>query len=167
MQTYVISLLVENQPGVLARIAGMFTRRNMNIASLNVSPCEQKGRSRMTLTFKGDDRSLETTLKQLNRLVEVVKVRNLTPEKTIYRDLCLFKVNVPDASTREEVIKLAETAGGRIAGVGTDHLILERVGNPTKIEHFISLFSDFEIEELVRSGVIALSFGNRIEKKEV
>ncbi len=166
MQDYIISMLVENQPGVLARIAGMFTRRDMNITSLTVSPCEKEGKSRMTLTFRGDERGLESTLKQLNRLIEVVKVRNLSFERAVYRDLCLVKVATADASVRQEVIGLAEAAGGKAVGVGVDHLILERVGSPTKIDNFISIFDKFEAEELVRSGVIALSFEDESDERK-
>jgi acetolactate synthase-1/3 small subunit len=156
MQTHIISLLVEDHPGVLTRMSGMFTMRGINITSLTVSPCEKGGLSRMTVAIDGSESELEKVRKQLSNLIEVVKVVDLKEDKAIVRDLCLIKVHVKDSTARSEVMQLAETYGAKIADATLDSVIIELTEEPKTIDRFVELMKHFGIKQLFRTGVTAI-----------
>jgi len=159
MQTYIISLLVEDHPGVLTRMSGMFTMRGINITSLTVSPCEKEGLSRMTVAIDGSERELEQVRKQLSNLIEVVKVVDLKEDEAIIRDLCLMKVHVKDSNARSELMQLAESYGAKIADATLDSVVLELTEEPKKIDRFVELMKHFGIKQLFRTGVTAIGTG--------
>lgn len=152
---HIISVLVENQPGVLARVIGLISGRGFNIDSLNVAPTQDVSLSRITMTVPGDDRVLEQITKQLNKLVDVVKVFDLTGEPYVERELALVKVNAT-AKTRAAVVELASLFGGRIVSVRHKVLIIQLVGTPEDADNFIDLLRPHGIIEVSRTGVIAL-----------
>jgi len=156
MQTRVISLLVEDNPGVLTRMSGMFTMRGINISSLTVSPCEKPGLSRMTVTIEGSESELENVRKQLSNLIEVIKVVDLKENESIIRDLCLMKVHTKNVEARTEVMQLAESYGAKIADASLNSMILELADEPERIERFIELMKHFGIKQLFRTGITAI-----------
>jgi len=157
MQTRVISLLVEDNPGVLTRMSGMFTMRGINISSLTVSPCEKPGLSRMTVTIEASESELEKVRKQLSNLIEVIKVVDLKERDAIIRDLCLMKVHTKDVEARTEVMQLAESYGAKIADASLDSLILELADEPERIDRLIELMKHFGIKQLFRTGITAIA----------
>ncbi len=156
MQTHIISLLVEDNPGVLTRLSGMFTMRGINISSLTVSPCEKSGLSRMTVTIKGSEAELEKVRKQLSNLIEVIKVVDLKDNEAVIRDLCLVKVHTRDAEARTEVMQLSESYGARIVDASLESVILELADEPERIERFVELMKHFGIKQLFRTGITAI-----------
>ncbi|ADP76857.1 acetolactate synthase, small subunit [Methanothermus fervidus DSM 2088] len=161
MRTHTISALVEHKPGVLQRISGLFTRRGYNIESITVGESENPELARMTIIVKGDEKVLEQITKQLNKLVDVIKVRDLDPKTTVMRELCLIKVHAPDESSRSEVIQYANIFRGRIVDVSPETLTVEVTGDPEKINALISLLESFGIKELARTGPTAISRGKK------
>ena len=155
---HTISALVENKPGVLARCASLFARRGFNIDSLAVSETEKAAVSRMTLTVTGDDRVLEQICRQLEKLVDVIKVLDHTQDLTIERELCMVKVKVT-RRTRYEVIQIANIFRGEVVDVGNGTLIIELTGDAEKIDAFVRLMAEHGIDELVRTGKIVLVRG--------
>jgi len=158
-KTIVIAALVENKPGVLHSVANMFRRRDFNIESITVGHTEQKGLSRMTRSVSGDDKTMEQVVKQMNKLIDVVKVASLEPENIVTRELALVKVNAADSKTRSDVINCVEVFRGRVVDVSTDTLTIEITGTSDKIEAFLNLMKTYGIVELARTGVTALSRG--------
>jgi acetolactate synthase-1/3 small subunit len=152
---HVLSALVQNQPGVLAHISGMLASRGFNIDSLAVGETEDPHLSRITFVVMGDDRILEQVRKQLEKVVTVVRVIDISREAYVERDLMLIKVDAP-TSRRAEILSLVQVFRGRIVDVGTDQLMVEISGQETKIEAFIELMRPFGIVELARTGRIAL-----------
>jgi len=159
MQTHIISLLVEDNPGVLTRMSGMFTQRGINITSLTVSPCEKEGLSRMTVAIKGSESELEMVRKQLSNLIEVVKVVDLKGEEAFIRDLCLLKVHAKDSEARLEVMQLAESYGAKMVDATLDSVTLELTEEPKKIDRFVDLMRHFGVKQLFRTGVTAIGVG--------
>jgi len=157
MQTRVISLLVEDNPGVLTRMSGMFTMRGINISSLTVSPCEKPGLSRMTVTIEASESELEKVRKQLSNLIEVIKVVDLKEHDAIIRDLCLMKVHTKNVEARTEVMQLAGSYGAKIADASFNSIILELTDEPERIERFIELMKHFGIKQLFRTGITAIA----------
>jgi acetolactate synthase-1/3 small subunit len=157
----VIAALVENKPGVLHSIANMFRRRDFNIESITVGPTEQHDLSRMTITVNGDEKTLEQVVKQMNKLVDVVKVSRLEPENIVTRELALIKVNIPDNKSRSDVINCVEVFRGRVVDVSPESLTIEITGTPDKIDAFLNLMKTYGIMELARTGLTALSRGIR------
>jgi acetolactate synthase-1/3 small subunit len=155
----VIAALVENKPGVLHSVANMFRRRDFNIESITVGPTEQHDLSRMTITVNGDEKTLEQVVKQMNKLVDVVKVSRLEPENIVTRELALIKVNIPDNKSRSDVINCVEVFRGRVVDVSTESLTMEITGTPDKIDAFLNLMRTYGIMELARTGLTALSRG--------
>lgn len=154
-----LSVLVQNNPGVLARIAGLFARRGYNIQSLSVGPTEQDGYSRMTIVaLTPDEAAAEQITKQLHKLVEVIKIIEMEKGKTVRRELVLVKVRA-DASNRVEVISLAETFRGKVIDVAADSVTIEVTGKYGKIQAFLEMVAPYGIKELVQSGCVALSRG--------
>src|SRR4030043_362779 len=160
-KTTVISALVENKPGVLHSVANMFRRRDFNIESITVGHTEQKGLSRMTITVNGDDKTLEQIVKQMTKLIDVVKVASLEPENIVTRELALIKINATDAKTRSDIINCVEVFRGHVIDVSPDTLTIEITGTPDKIEAFLNLMKTYGIMELARTGLTALSRGTR------
>lgn len=158
---HVLSALVQNQPGVLAHISGMLASRAFNIDSLAVGETEDANLSRMTFVVKGDDAVLEQVRKQLDKIVTVVKVHDISSEDYVERDLMLIKVKAA-ATKRVEISLLVEMFRGRIVDIGIDTMMIEMSGREEKIEAFIDLMRPYEIVELARSGRIALVRGARI-----
>ena len=160
---HTISVLVENKPGVLARVANMFASRGFNIESLAVGETEDATVSRMTIVSSGDDREIEQITKQLNRLVDVIKVNDLTSEKFVERELALIRVSA-DGETRSRLIELVDVFRAKIVDVAPKALTVEMTGDTGKIEAFLELVRTFGIREMVRTGKVALPRGPR-EKK--
>jgi acetolactate synthase-1/3 small subunit len=158
-KTTVIAALVENKPGVLHSVANMFRRRDFNIESITVGGTEQKDLSRMTITVKGDEKTLEQVVKQMSKLIDVVKVSRLEPENIVTRELALIKVNVPDTRNRSDVINCVEVFRGRVVDVAPEALTIEITGTPDKIDAFLNLMKTYGIMELARTGLTALSRG--------
>ncbi len=158
-KTKVIAALVENKPGVLHSISNMFRRRNFNIESITVGPTEQEDLSRMTITVNGDEKTLEQVVKQMSKLIDVVKVSRLEPENIVTRELALIKVNIPDNKSRSDVINCVEVFRGRVVDVSPASLTMEITGTPDKIDAFLNLMKTYGIMELARTGLTALSRG--------
>ncbi len=153
---HTISVLVEDEAGVLTRIAGLFARRGFNIESLAVGRAEQGGVSRITMIVPGDDRVIEQLTKQLYRLVNVLKVQDITEIPCVERELMLLKVNAT-SSTRSEIIELAQIFRARVVDVAEDSLILEVVGDPGKMVAIAQVLQRFGLREIARTGKIALT----------
>ncbi len=158
-QTKVISVLVENKPGVLHGVANLFRRRNFNIESIPVGLSENIDTSRMTITVKGDEKTLEQVVKQLAKLIDVLKVEELEPGHFVMRELALIKVNVPTTKDRSDIINCVEVFRGRIIDVSTDSLTVEITGTPDKLDAFLKLMQTNGIIELARTGITALARG--------
>jgi acetolactate synthase-1/3 small subunit len=157
----VIAALVENKPGVLHSVSNMFRRRGFNIESITVGRTEQEDLSRMTITVKGDEKTLEQIVKQMNKLIDVVKVSQLEPENIVTRELALIKVNVPDNKSRSDVINCVDVFRGRVVDVSPEALTIEITGTPDKIDAFLNLMRTYGIMELARTGLTALARGVR------
>jgi len=156
--THTVSLLVENKPGVLYRVSGLFSRRHYNIASLTVGPTEVEGYSRITIVVRLGSKSVEQVVRQVQKLVPVVEVRELKPEDLIERELMLVKINTPE-SNYAELRSLAETYEATIVDVSPDALVIEASGPAGKLDALEERLRRFGIQELCRSGRIALERG--------
>jgi acetolactate synthase-1/3 small subunit len=161
---HVLSALVQNVPGVLAHISGMLASRGYNIDSLAVGETETPHLSRMTFVVVGDDRVLEQVRKQLEKIVTVVQVDDISSQNHVERDLMLLKVKAPAGGKRTEVCELAEIFRGRIVDVGNDEVMIEISGRESKIEAFIERMRPYGITELVRTGRIAMVRSARAEE---
>ena len=160
MSKHTLSVLVENKPGVLARIAGLFSRRGFNIESLAVGPTEHPEVSRMTIVVNVEESPLEQVTKQLNKLVNVLKVVELDPESSVQRELLLVKVRC-DAATRPQVAAAVELFRARVVDVSVDSLVVEAIGRPDKNEALLRALEPFGIREIVQSGVVGVGRGTR------
>jgi acetolactate synthase-1/3 small subunit len=158
---HIISILVENEFGVLARISGMFSARGFNIENLSVNETLEPTVSRITLQTSGDDRVLEQIIKQLNKLVPVIKVVDLRDAPHVERELALVKVRA-DAATRNEVMTIADIFRAKIVDVASDTLIIEITGDDDKINALVTLLSPIGIKEIARTGKTALFRGDRL-----
>ena len=150
-----ISVLVEDEAGVLTRIAGLFARRGFNIESLAVGPAEQTGVSRITMVVPGDEKVVEQLIKQLYKLISVLKVQDISQQPCVERELMLIKVNAT-ASNRNEVIQVAQIFRARVVDLSEEALTIEVVGDPGKIVAIIQMLNKFGIREIARTGKIAL-----------
>jgi acetolactate synthase-1/3 small subunit len=157
---HTLSVLVENRPGVLARVAGMFSRRGYNIDSLAVGPTEDPRISRMTIVVGTETPQLEQVVKQLNKLIHVLKILELDPVASVERELQLVKVSA-DATTRSQIIELAGVFRAKIVDVDHDSLTIEASGAPDKLEAMVDLLEPYGIRELVRTGTVSLARGGR------
>ena len=155
---HLLSLLVENRPGVLARIAGLFSRRGFNIDTLAVGPTEDPDISRVTLTVDGAVHPIDQVTKQLHKLVNVIKIRDLEPADTVARELALFKISA-DGASRGEVMQMVEIFRGKIIDVSKRSVIIEVTGSFDKIEAFERMVRPFGLIEMARTGEIAISRG--------
>jgi acetolactate synthase I/III small subunit len=159
-KTKVISVLVENKPGVLHMIANLFRRRNFNIESITVGPTEQKDIARMTITVNEDEKTVvDQVIKQVAKQIDVLKVGELEQGNFVMRELALVKVKVKDSKERSDIINFVEVFRGRIIDVSTDSITVEITGAPDKIDAFLNLMKTFGIIELARTGITALARG--------
>jgi acetolactate synthase-1/3 small subunit len=157
---HTLSVLVENKPGVLARCAGLFSRRGFNIESLAVGPTEVEDVSRMTIVVDAEEHALEQVTKQLNKLIHVLKIVELEHDAAVERELQLVKVAASGA-TRSEIIEIADVFRSKIVDVDVDAITIEATGSPEKLAAMVRLLTPYGIRELVRSGMIAVGRGNR------
>ena len=155
---HTISVLVENKFGVLSRIAGLFSGRGFNIESLSVAESLDPNVSRMTIVTRGDDRVIEQVTKQLNKLVDVIKVIDHTEEKFVGRELALIKINA-EPQLREEILRIAEIFRGKVVDVSSKTYTVEVTGDEEKVEAFIEMLKPLGIKEIARTGRIAMSRG--------
>ncbi|MBA3524680.1 MAG: acetolactate synthase small subunit [Geodermatophilaceae bacterium] len=160
MGTHTLSVLVENKPGVLARVASLFSRRGFNIDSLAVGPTENSQISRMTIVVSVEELPLEQVTKQLNKLINVIKIVELAPETSVQRELLMVKVRV-DATTRTQVLETAELFRAKVVDVAAESLTLEATGTRDKLAALIRLLEPVGIRELVQSGAVAVGRGPR------
>ncbi len=155
---HIVSILVENKPGVLTRITGLFARRGFNIDTLAVGPTEDERISRITLTLDGAVHPIDQVTKQLHKLVNVLKIRDLEPEETLARELALFKVSA-DGTARAEVMQICEIFRAKIVDVTKRSVVVEVTGTFDKIDAFEQLVRPFGLIEMARTGEIAISRG--------
>jgi acetolactate synthase-1/3 small subunit len=152
---------VENKPGVLFRAANMFRRRGFNIDSISVGEIERKDLSRMTITIHGDEDVAEQIVKQVSKLIDVIKVQVLDQEETVQRELALIKIQVSDSRALSELTNYSEIFRNRIIDISRDSLMVEVTGTPDKIDAFIELVSGYGIKEMARTGITALQRGGK------
>ena len=157
---HTLSVLVEDKPGVLARIAGLFSRRSFNIDSLAVGPTEHPEISRMTIVVNVEDTPLEQVTKQLNKLVEVIKIVELEPGAAVQRELMLVKISA-SGETRGQVLEIVQIFKAKVIDVATDAVTVQIVGNADKLADFLRMVEPFGIRELVQSGMVAIGRGGR------
>ena len=160
MPTHTLSVLVEDKPGVLARVASLFSRRGYNIQSLAVGATEQKDMSRMTIVVSVEESPLEQITKQLNKLINVIKIVEQDEDNNVSRELALVKVRA-DATTRGQVIEAVNLFRAKVVDVSTESLTIEATGTPAKLEAFLRVLEPYGIRELAQSGVVSLSRGPR------
>jgi acetolactate synthase I/III small subunit len=160
MSTHTLSVLVENKPGVLVRIAGLFSRRGFNIDSLAVGPTEHQEISRMTIVVNCDEHPLEQVTKQLNKLVNVLKIVELEQGSAVQRELMLIKVRA-DSESRSKVLETVQLFRAKVIDVALDAVTVEATGNREKLDALIRVLEPFGIKELVQSGMVAVGRGGR------
>ena len=156
---HILSILVENKPGVLTRIAGLFARRGFNIDTLAVGPTDDPTLSRITLTLDGAMHPIDQVTKQLHKLVNVIKIRDLEPEETVARELALFKISCSDGDARAQVMQFTDIFRGKTVDVSKRSVTVEITGTDDKIEAFEEMVRPFGLIEMVRTGEIAVSRG--------
>ncbi len=154
---HVIAMLVEDQPGVLTRIAGMFARRGFNIDTITVGKTTKKGISKMVITVLGDDATLEQVEKQVNKLIDTIKVIEMPEDKSVIRELCLVKVSIANKKQKEEVLRYTKIYKTKIVDITQKYVTAELIGTPAKIDAFIDLMKQFGVKEVSRTGVTAVS----------
>ncbi len=160
MSKHTLSVLVENKPGVLARVAGLFSRRGFNIDSLAVGPTEHPEVSRMTIVVSVEGSPLEQVTKQLNKLIEVIKIVELDSSASVARELLLVKVKA-DNATRGQVLEIVQLFKAKVVDVATDAVTIQVVGNADKLGDFLRVVEPFGVRELVQSGMVAIGRGSR------
>ena len=157
----ILSVLLENEPGALSRVVGLFSQRGYNIETLNVAPTEDESLSRLTLTTRGDDLKIEQITKHLNKLIDVVKVVDLSEGAHVERDLLLVKVRAVGAQ-RDEVKRTTDIFRGPIVDVGPTTYVIQLTGPTEKLDSFVAALGEAEVMEVVRSGVAGMSRGDKI-----
>ncbi len=155
---HVISTLVEDKPGVLQKVAGLFNRRGFNIDSITVGVSEVEGLSRMVISVHADKKGLEQVTKQLNKLVDVIKIKDIT-NNAVKRELCLVKVNIPNEKARAEIMQYSNIFRAKIVDVTEETLMIELTGDAKKINAFISLVEGYGIKKISRTGLTAMARG--------
>ncbi|MEM2905965.1 MAG: acetolactate synthase small subunit [Candidatus Bathyarchaeia archaeon] len=158
-ESHVIAAIVEHKPGVLYRVSNMFRRRDFNIESISVGPTESPDLARMTIAVKGGEAQVEQAVKQLQKLIDVVKVSILPPNETVLRELALVKVHTADARARSDIVHYVDIFRGRVVDVAHDSMTTEITGSSDKIDAFIELMRSFGVREVARTGITALSRG--------
>jgi len=160
MSTHVLSLLVENKPGLLTRVAGLFARRGFNIESLAVGPSEVEGLSRITVVVDVEDLPLEQVTKQLNKLINVIKIVELDYEQSVQREHMLIKVRT-DNSTRSQVLEAVTLFRASVVDVATDALVVEVTGDSGKVSALLKVLEPYGIKEIAQSGLLAIGRGGK------
>lgn len=160
MSRHTISVLVENSPGVLARVASLFSRRGFNIESLAVGPTEDQEISRMTIVVNVEDNPLEQVTKQLNKLINVLKIVELEDSNSVQRELLLVKV-ASDGETRSQILETVQLFRAKVVDVTADAVVIEATGNSEKLDALLRVLEPFGIKELVQSGMVAISRGGK------
>lgn len=160
MSNHTLSVLVQNVPGVLARVSGLFSRRGFNIESLAVGPTENPEVSRMTIVVAVDEQPLEQVTKQLNKLVNVIKIVELDPDTAVRRELLLVKVRA-DATVRSQVLETVQMFRAKVVDVSPEALTIEATGNSDKIGALLRMLEPYGVRELVQSGMVAVGRGPR------
>ncbi len=158
-ETHILVALVEDRPGVMQRVSGLFRKRNFNIDSITVGNSEKEGISRITLTASGDERIIEQVIKQLSKLIEVIKVIKLSRENSVTRELALVKIKVKNETARADIVQYVNIFRGRIVDVKKDSIIVEITGDRAKVDAFIEITRPFGIMELAKTGVTAMTRG--------
>ena len=158
---HIVSVLVNNHPGVLSKVTSLITRRGFNIDGISAGNTKQSDMFRLTIVVKGDDRSIEQIQKQLYKIIDVVKVWTITPDSKLDREIGLIKIKIPQ-SLRNEILQMINVFKASIVDAGPDGFIVEITGTSEKIDSFLSLFEHHQIVEVARSGVVAM---NRWDKK--
>lgn len=164
MNRHVLSILTENQAGVLSRVTGLFSRRGYNIDSLSVGVTENENYSRITIVVVCDDLAIEQIIKQVQKIIDVVRVIELTSKRAVFRELALIKV-ASESNTRADIISIVDIFRANIIDVATNSLTIEITGDQDKIMAFTNLMEPFGIKEIVRTGTTALCRGNNAMKK--
>jgi len=159
-KSFLISTIVENKPGVLHKIANMFSRRGFNIESLSVGETVGQDLARMTIIIKGDEATAEQLIRQLGKLIDVINVTLLDPNRSVERELALIKLKLNTPEDRVTIMDYTNIFRGRIIDVATDSVVVEITGTPNKMNAFINLTSRFGILEIARTGITALSRGS-------
>ncbi|HEX5403257.1 MAG TPA: acetolactate synthase small subunit [Pseudonocardiaceae bacterium] len=160
MTTHTLSVLTENKPGVLARVAGLFSRRGFNIESLAVGPTEHPDVSRMTIVVSVDELPLEQVTKQLNKLVNVIKIVELEPATAVRRELLLVKVRA-DSTVRSQVLETVQLFRAKVVDVSPEALTIEATGTADKLDALLRMLEPFGVREMVQSGMVAVGRGPR------
>jgi len=161
MKPHTLSILVENKAGVLSRVTGLFSRRGFNIESLAVGPCEEPGMSRITIVVIGDDAKVEQIMKQLNKLIDVIKVSDLTDNPRVERELALIKVTAELGTSRAEIMQIAEIFRAAIVDVSPKSIVLQVIGDTEKIVALETLLRQYGVKEFVRTGTIGILRGSK------
>ncbi|MCX6698744.1 MAG: acetolactate synthase small subunit [Methanomicrobiales archaeon] len=164
MKPHSLSILVENRAGVLSRVTGLFSRRGFNIESLAVGTCEEPGMSRITIVCIGDDAQIEQVMKQLNKLIDVIKVSDLTGNERVERELAMIKVTVDSGASRSEILQIAQIFRAQVVDMGTKTIVLQITGNTEKIDALETLLRQYGVKELVRTGKIGMLRGSKTVK---
>ena len=152
----ILSILVENKPGILFKVTHLFRARNFNIDSISVGITENPDYSKMTITTYGDQKQIDQVVKQLDKMIDTVKVERLDEQKTVFRELCIFKIKLSNANDSMEVNKLANAYGGKVHDVKSDSIMVELSATPDQIKAFEELAKPFGIIDVARTGVAAL-----------
>lgn len=160
---HTIAVIVENKSGVLTRIAGLFSRRSFNIESLSVGATDNPDYSRMTLSVQGDEVVLEQVIKQLSKLINVIRVSELSPEESIERELAIIKVGA-DKESRSEIMQIVSVFRAKIIDVSSRSMIIEVTGDEKKVDALVLLLRQFGIKELARTGKVSMTRGTRVIK---
>jgi acetolactate synthase I/III small subunit len=159
MDKHILSVMVENNPGVVSRVSGLFSRRGFNIHSLVAGVTEDPNISRITIIVWGDERTIDQVMKQLNKLIEVIKIKKLERDFSVFRELCMIKVNTHEKN-RVEVSQVAEIFRAKVVDISRNSMVVEISGATEKIDALIDLMHPFGIKEVVRTGMIAIERGN-------
>jgi len=165
-ESYIIAAIVEHKPGVLYSVSNMFRRRGFNIESITVGPTEQADLARMTITVNGNENMVEQVIKQMRKLIDVVKVVRLDPTNTVIREMALVKVHTPDARARSDIINYANIFRARVVDVSHETMMVEITGDSDKISAFLDLMKPFGVDETARTGITALSRGTKSVRME-
>ena len=157
---HTVCLLVENKPRVMQRVVGVIAKRGYNIESIAVGPTEMEDISRITLILNGDDKVLEQVTKQMNKLIDVIKVSDISPAESILRELCLVKVGAKNAADRSEVMRCSELFGARVIDVSPETVTIELSSSEDNVSSMVRMLRSYGIKEVVRTGVAAISKGS-------
>ncbi|MEM1994289.1 MAG: acetolactate synthase small subunit [Nitrososphaerales archaeon] len=158
-ESYILSTIVENKPGVLFKASNMFRRRGFNIESITVGPIEQPGLSKMTIVVNGDESTVEQLVKQLAKLIDVIKIVRLETKNSVVRELALIKVNASDQKARADLMNYVQIFRGKVVDVGEETMTIEVTGAPDKIDAFIKILTSFGIRDISRTGITAIARG--------